>query len=309
MSIVTIQKCPICSSIKIKPEFVCKDYLTSNENFDVYMCQQCEFLFTNNFPSNNSIGKYYDNPKYISHSDTKQGFINKLYHFVRAYVIKRKLNFVCRQAGKKNGKILDIGCGTGYFLNEAKRKGWETAGIEKNEQARKSATEHFNLFVKHETHIYEFPKDSFDVITLWHVLEHLEDLSEIMEKIYDLLLSDGIAVIALPNCSSYDARHYKTYWAGYDLPRHLWHFTPKTMELLAKKFNFNIVYKKPMHFDSFYVSILSEKYKRHTYVIAFIKAMFIGAVSNIKALRNKDKGSSIVYVLKKNSSMNLEQKH
>jgi 2-polyprenyl-3-methyl-5-hydroxy-6-metoxy-1,4-benzoquinol methylase len=215
-------------------------------------------------------------------------------------MVKRKLNFICKQSNKTTGKILDIGCGTGYFLNEAKHKGWETFGIEKNKNANKLAIEHFDLFVKPETHIYKFSKESFDVITLWHVLEHFEDLSEIMEKIYGLLSPDGIAVIAVPNCSSYDAKHYRAYWAGYDIPRHLWHFTPKTMDLLAKKFGFTIVHKKTMPFDAFYVSFLSEKYRKVNSFAAFIKAMFTGAVSNIKALSDKDRASSIIFVLKKN---------
>lgn len=284
----------------VKPKFICRDYLASNEDFSVYTCLQCEFLFTNNFPSNNSIGKYYDDPKYISHSDTKKGVVNKIYHFVRAYTIKQKLNFVCKQSGKQTGRILDIGCGTGYFINKAKHSGWEVVGTEKNEPARIVAVKHFGLFVKPEEHLYKFKDGSFDVITLWHVLEHLEDFNDIVEKIYDLLTPDGVAVIALPNCSSYDARHYKEYWAGYDIPRHLWHFTPKTIELFAKKFNFHIAYKKPMPFDAYYVSLLSERYKRNNLVVAAVKAMFIGAVSNIKTLIDKDKGSAMIYVLKKN---------
>jgi 2-polyprenyl-3-methyl-5-hydroxy-6-metoxy-1,4-benzoquinol methylase len=285
--------------MNIKSEFICKDYFASGEEFEICICRQCNFLFTNNFPSNNSMGKYYDDLKYISHSDIKKGFINKLYHFVRAYMIKRKLNFVCKQSKKKTGKILDVGCGTGYFLNEAKRKGWETYGIEKNERAGKMAIEHFDLYVKPEHHIYEFPKACFDVITLWHVLEHLEDLNEIMGKIYDLLSPDGIVVIAVPNCSSYDAKHYKTYWAGYDVPRHLWHFTPRTMELFVKKFKFNITCKKVMPFDAFYISLLSEKYKNINSFIAFVKAMFTGAVSTVRALFDKNKGSSMIFTLKK----------
>ncbi|MDR1199444.1 MAG: class I SAM-dependent methyltransferase [Prevotellaceae bacterium] len=303
MSFVAIQKCPLCGSIKISPEFICKDYFASGEQFEIYICRQCGFLFTNNFPSNNCIGKYYDSPQYISHSDTKKGLTNKLYHFVRAYMLKRKLNFVCKQSKKKTGKILDIGCGTGYFLNEAKHKGWETFGIEKNEQAHKLAVEYFDLLVKPEAHIYKFPKESFDVITLWHVLEHLENLNEIMEKMHGLLLQDGIVVIAVPNCASYDARHYKTYWAGYDVPRHLWHFTPETMKLLAEKFKFNIVHKKVMPFDAFYISLLSEKYRKANDFAAFMKAMLTGTISTVKALSDKDKGSSIIYVLKKNAQV------
>jgi 2-polyprenyl-3-methyl-5-hydroxy-6-metoxy-1,4-benzoquinol methylase len=214
-------------------------------------------------------------------------------------MVKRKLKFICKQLNKKTGTILDIGCGTGYFLNEAKRKGWKTFGIEKNGQARNTATEYFNLFIKPEAHIYKFSHESFDVITLWHALEHLENLNDIMEKIHKLLLPEGIAVIAAPNCNSYDAKYYKTYWAGYDVPRHLWHFTSKTMELLAEKFKFDIVHKKTMPLDAFYVSLLSEKYRKTNILIASIKAMITGTVSVIKSLYNKDIGSSIIYVLKK----------
>jgi 2-polyprenyl-3-methyl-5-hydroxy-6-metoxy-1,4-benzoquinol methylase len=226
-------------------------------------------------------------------------------------MVKRKLKLVCNQSKKKTGKILDIGCGTGHFLNEAKRKGWETFGTEKNERAIKFAIESFNIFVKPEHHIYKFPKASFDVITLWHVLEYMEDISEIMEKIYDLLLPDGIVVIAVPNHNSYDAKHYQIRWAGYDIPRHLWHFTPKTMELFVNKFKFNIIHKSTMPFDTFYVSLLSEKYKKTRGFIAFVSAMFTGAVSNINALFDKNKGSSIIYVLKKadHVSGSLKQGH
>jgi len=302
MSNIRIEKCPLCGSVKIKSKFACKDYLVSNEEFEIYFCMDCEFLFTNNFPSGDSIGKYYDASEYISHSDTKQGIINKIYHYVRKYMMKKKMKFICKLSGKQTGKILDVGCGTGYFLNYAKGKGWETAGIEKNEHARNTAEKQFGLYVKHEKHIYNFPKENFDTITLWHVLEHLEDLDDIMGKIYNLLLPDGIAVIAMPNCSSYDARHYKTYWAGYDVPRHLWHFVPQTMEILAKKSNFHVVCKKPMCFDAYYVSLLSEKYKDRNIVFALIKAFIIGSISNIKTWseNGKDKGSAMIYVLKKN---------
>jgi 2-polyprenyl-3-methyl-5-hydroxy-6-metoxy-1,4-benzoquinol methylase len=300
MSIVTIEKCPICGSIMIKPKFASKDYLASGEAFDVYICQQCEFLFTNSFPSNHSIGKYYDAHESISHSDTKKDLMSKLYHFVRAFMIKQKFNFVCKQLGKQTGRILDIGCDTGYFLNKAKQNGWECVGIEKNERTRNIAAKQFGLFIQPEEHLYKFPKENFDVITLWHVLEQLEDLNDIMGKLRNLILPDGIIVVAVPNCNSYDAQHYKTYWAGYDIPRHLWHFTPKTMELLTKKFNLTITHKKLLPFDAFYVSLLSEKYKQNNIAVALIKAMFIGAVSNIKASIDKDKSSSIIYVLKKN---------
>ena len=296
-----IEICPLCGSINLKPKFVCKDYFASNEEFELYSCLDCGFLFTQNFPSNDVIGKYYDVSEYVSHSDTKEGIVNKIYHTVRQYMINKKMNFVEKQSGKERGAILDMGCGTGYFLNAAKQKGWDTVGIEKSEHARNAAINRFGLNVYDETHIDHLPQAHFDVITLWHVLEHLEDLNEVMDKIYRLLLPNGIAVIAVPNCSSYDAQHYKTCWAAYDVPRHLWHFTPQTMTMLAEKFNFKIVRQKLLAFDSFYVSLLSEKYKRTNPVVAHIKAFVIGLLSNMKTWpkKGKNKGSSVVFVLRK----------
>lgn len=299
---IRIEKCPLCGSVKIKSQFACNDYLVSNDAFEIYSCMECEFLFTNNFPSANSIGKYYDASEYISHSDTKKGFTSKIYHAVRKHMIKEKMKFVCKQSGKQTGKILDVGCGTGYFLDCAKRKGWEAVGIEKNEAARNLAEKQFGLYVKREKHIYNFPKAYFDAITLWHVLEHIEDLGEMLTKIHNLLSPDGIAVIAVPNCSSYDARHYKARWAGYDVPRHLWHFTPQTMELWVKKFNFQITHKKPLFFDAFYISLLSEKgFKGKNTVAALVKAFVIGSISTVKtwSKKGRDKGSAMIYVLKK----------
>lgn len=300
MSYIHIEKCPLCGSANVKPEFVCKDYYASNEEFNIYRCVQCNFLFTNNFPDKNSIGQYYNSSEYISHSNDKSGFVNKLYYSIRKYAINNKLKYVCKKADRKTGKICDIGCGIGYFLNAARNKGWQTVGIEKNESARNTAQETFGLCIKDTDEINSLPNASFDVVTLWHVLEHIENLSEMMEKIHSLLLPDGIAVIAVPNCISYDARHYREFWAAYDVPRHLWHFTPQTLEVLANKFNFRITDKKPMLFDSFYVSLLSEKYRRSNTAIALIKAFATGLASNINTwFKGKDKASSVIYVLRK----------
>jgi len=299
MSNIRIEKCPLCNSKNLKPKFVCKDYFVSHESFELYSCIDCGFVLTQNFPSHDTIGKYYEASEYVSHSDTKQGIVNRMYHAVRKYMLKKKLKFVCKQSGKQTGKMLDVGCGTGYFLNAAKQKGWETVGIEKSEHARNLAINRFELTVKSEDHLNTLPPESFDVITLWHVLEHLENLNEIMDSLHNLLLPDGTAVIAVPNCSSYDAQHYQTYWAAYDVPRHLWHFTPQTMKFLANKFNFQIIRQKPLNFDSFYVSLLSEKYKGGNKVTALVKAFIIGLISNIKTIFSKDKGSSMIFVLKK----------
>jgi 2-polyprenyl-3-methyl-5-hydroxy-6-metoxy-1,4-benzoquinol methylase/predicted RNA-binding Zn-ribbon protein involved in translation (DUF1610 family) len=299
MSSVNIKKCPVCGDEKIEFNFTCKDNFASGEDFNIYYCRQCGFTFTNGFPSSDDIDKYYDNPEYISHSDTKKGLENKLYHFVRRYMLKSKLRLVCRQSKKSKGKLLDLVCGTGYFLKMAKRKGWETVGIERDARARQSAIENFYLNVKAEAYLHTLPVYNFDVITLWHVLEHLENLNGSMQRIYDLLADDGIVVIALPNCNSYDARHYKNDWAAYDVPRHLWHFTPKTFKILAEKHDFKIVRKKRMPMDSFYISLLTEKYRHSNTFIKYFKAISIGTIGAIKSLFSKSQSSSVIYVLKK----------
>ena len=299
MSIVFVKKCPLCGSEEVKFKFICKDNFASFEDFKIYSCQKCGFVLTNGFPTSDCIGSYYNNSEYISHSDTKKGLINKLYHFVRKYMLKKKLRLIYRQNKKTTGKLLDIGCGTGYFLNMAKTKGWQTFGIEKNENARQSAIENFGLDVKSDEHFQTLENNSFDVITLWHVLEHLENLNESMQKIYNLLVPNGVAVVALPNCNSYDAKRYKKDWAAYDVPRHLWHFTPKTFDVLAKKHKFTISRKKRMPLDSFYISLLSEKYKRSNVLVKYFRAFLIGTIGATKSIFSKNSSSSIIYVLRK----------
>lgn len=275
----------------------CKDFYASGEPFEIACCEDCGFRFTQGFPIEAEIGKYYETPGYISHSDTKKGLINELYHRVRKQMLNRKASLVSRVLGKKTGRLLDIGTGTGYFSNAMKERGWQVEAIEKNAQARLFALQHFGLDVKEETALNKYPSGNFNVITLWHVMEHLEQLNKTWERLYQILDNQGVLIIAVPNCLSYDARKYKEKWAAYDVPRHLWHFTPDTMKQLGEKHGFALTEQHPMPFDAFYVSILSEKYKKSRF--PFLLGMTGGTVAWLSALGKPEQSSSVIYVFKK----------
>ena len=248
MALVKIEHCPLCGSNEFEECFLCEDYLSSRERFHICDCKQCGFRFTNDFPNEETIGRYYDSPDYISHSDSEKGVINKLYHFFRKIMLRRKVRLVQRFANNKNS-LLDIGCGTGYFLHAAAADGFEVMGIEKSRTAKEHAISHFKLHVEEDlSHINTH--NPFQVITLWHVLEHIENLNQSIEKIHTLLAEQGTLIVALPNHHSHDAAKYGKYWAAYDVPRHLWHFHPETVHLLMKKHGFKIVEQQTMPLDA-----------------------------------------------------------
>jgi len=284
--------CPICNSNEYSLELSAKDFTVSKESFDVVSCKNCGLWQTFPFPDKNIIGRYYESKEYISHSDTKETLFDKIYHFVRNITIKQKTNLVKKYVPR--GTILDFGCGTGYFLENCKKTGFNTYGIEPNDNARNLAIQK-GLEVKSDISYFVDNNISFDVITLWHVLEHLYNPKEFINLAYELLNDKKYLIIAVPNRLSYDAKFYKEFWAGYDVPRHLFHFTQNDIKNLIKD-KFVLKQINPMYFDSFYVSILSEKYKGNRY--SFISGMLRGCLSNASALFT-NQYSSLIYVLQK----------
>lgn len=299
MPTIVLESCPVCGSHDIKKVFDAVDHFSSGETFPLFDCRGCGFHFTNSFPSRDTIGRYYDSPGYISHSNTREGIVNKLYHFARRIMLKRKVRLVSRYTRTKPARLLDMGCGTGHFLHEAKEEGFIVTGIEKDEKAREYAHAGFGLEVKDEESFWNLESKSFDAITLWHVLEHLEELNESIEKIKSILAPGGTVMIALPNHRSYDAKHYKTFWAAYDVPRHLWHFSPHTVEKLLAKHGLVIAEQKRMPLDAFYISLLSEKYKGTPALPGFVKACWIGTAGLIGSLFSTRQSSSLLYIAKK----------
>lgn len=299
MPIITITNCPVCGSDDLKKVFDAVDHFSSGEVFPLFDCAHCGFRFTNNFPSEDTIGRYYDSPEYISHSDSDKGMINRLYHYFRKRMLRKKVDLVAAHASGNPIRLLDIGCGTGYFLQAAKERGWIVSGIEKDKKARERATIRSGLTVSDENGFWKIENSSFDVVTLWHVLEHLENLNETIRKIHEVITPDGIAVLALPNCGSYDAGFYQERWAAYDIPRHLWHFSPKTVEKLVAKYQLEIVKKVRMPLDAFYISLLSEKYKGSNPLIQYGRAFGIGMIGFLRSLSDLKQSSSIIYIVKK----------
>ena len=245
-------------------------------------------------PSASDLPKYYQSEEYISHTDTQRNLFEKVYHGVRSYSLQKKIRLIDKQT--PIGKLLDIGCGTGDFLEVAKKHGWEITGIEPNKDARDIAAKKTNSLIYDTVALNDFEANSFDVITLWHVLEHLPNLEMHVKLFNHLLKPNGLLIIAVPNYNSFDSKHYKEFWAAYDVPRHLWHFSQNSIKSLFGKENLKVVKTSPMKFDSYYVSLLSEKIK--TGKMNPIKAFYIGFQSNFKAIVTSEY-SSLVYSLKK----------
>jgi 2-polyprenyl-3-methyl-5-hydroxy-6-metoxy-1,4-benzoquinol methylase len=253
--------CPVCNSAEINPLLTIKDHSVSKEEFVVWQCSNCTLRFTQDVPDENSIGRYYKSEDYISHTNTDKGFINKAYQKVRDYTLQQKAKLIVEETGVDKGSLLDIGCGTGAFLKTMQEKEWQVKGIEPDEDARKLAKQLYGLSIDEPAIMNELKDHSFDAITLWHVLEHVHHLHEYIEQLKRLLKPAGKLFIAVPNYQSKDAAIYRLHWAAYDIPRHLYHFSPKSINVLMQQHRLRIEKQKPMWFDSFYISMLSSKYR------------------------------------------------
>ncbi len=268
-----------------------KDFSVSGESFSLLLNEEYQILKTHPQPTLDKLGSYYEFEDYISHTDGKRTLFEKMYHFIKRKAIRDKVSLINSYQPLK-GRILDIGAGTGDFLLEAKNQNWDILGIEPNDKAKGIA---LGKGIKFGDTIEKLESNSFDVITMWHVLEHVPDVEHQVAELKRLLKPSGTIIVAVPNFKSYDAKYYKEFWAAYDVPRHLWHFSKTAIEKLFDKQNMNLEDIKPMWFDSFYVSLLSEKYKSGK--MNFISGFFIGLISNVSGLFKKE-FSSHIYVLK-----------
>ncbi|MCC5944194.1 MAG: class I SAM-dependent methyltransferase [Bernardetiaceae bacterium] len=301
MSEIIYSQCPICGSPHIEPFQVAQDYTVSQQIFRIDICRDCHTAFTQGVPDEAHIGAFYKSDTYISHSDTQKGLFNKTYHKVRNYMLGRKRRLIENlqpTISEEPKQLLDIGCGTGYFLDTMRKGGWKVSGIEPDDDARHFGKQNFSLEIDSPEKLNALPNASFEVITLWHVLEHIHRIHEYMQHIRRLLTEKGKVIIAVPNYKSKDAYTYGEDWAGWDVPRHLWHFSPLAMQNLAIKHGFDISYKEAMPFDPFYVALLSEKYRKNE--LAPLSGFWRGAMSFLSAQKNVNNASSIIYVLQPN---------
>lgn len=272
----------------------CEDYLVSHQKFDLIYNKKFDLLETTPRPPKSELSFYYKSEDYISHTDSTRSITEKLYYLVKKYTLNRKLNHI-NSFLTVDKNLLDVGCGTGDFLKKCKENNWKVVGVEPNRDAKEIAIDKLGIDTEIYTNINEINSLKFDVITLWHVLEHVVDLEYYITKLKSLLKPNGVLVIAVPNYKSFDANYYGQFWAAYDVPRHLWHFSKKSIQLLFEKYKFTLQKILPMYFDSFYISILSEKNKSKKG--NFLKAVFVGFLSNFRALITKEHSSQI-YVLK-----------
>ncbi len=294
-----IDHCPICGGKKFSQTATSIDYTVSQETFNIIACTNCDFTLTSPRPDLSMLGEYYLSENYISHSNKAATFLDRIYLLARKFTLRWKVKILkTYYPAEKNIHVLDYGCGTGEFLKSCKEAGFDIYGVEPSQTAREKSSD-TNSITIHKS-IDDLGQTKFSIITMWHVLEHVPDFQEILLKLKSQLTDDGILIIAVPNHKSFDALVYKQKWAGYDVPRHLWHFSSDTMKRLLNNIDFKLVDIMGMKLDAYYVSLVSEKYKaaNRSTLTGYINAFVNGMKSNQKARRTGEY-SSLIYIVKK----------
>ena len=286
-------KCPWCGSNKAQINLWLKDEFLTKKDFHICECLNCGLLYTMPRPSKEKIGAYYKSDEYYSHQENKKGFVPRLYEAIKKINLKHKFRLASRDLPV--GKLLDIGCGVGDFLHVAENKGWQCTGVEPSEEAREIARQRIKGDLLYSEDLNHLPDQSFDLITMWHVLEHVDDLKWQVAQLQRLIKPDGRIVIAVPNYRSYDGRFYNAYWAAYDVPRHLNHFNKTVITKIFKTSGLSLVSMDKLVWDAYYISFMSEQYKHH--FMPLVRGVFRGLVSNTKARRSGE-WSSLVYVFR-----------
>jgi len=287
-----LEECPACKHTLLTNYLICEDHAASKESFALVQCKKCSLVITNPRPDQDHIGSYYQHSDYISHTNKANNPVNWLYKQVRKITLAQKTSLIKSHSDQK--RILDFGCGTGLFIQHLQKDGFIATGFEPSPQARTIAENLTGLPIL--DNLKQLEQKTFDIISAWHVIEHVHELRLTLKALRKSLAEDGLLFVALPNHQSYDAQHYGSYWAAYDVPRHLSHFNQVSLEKLAQECKLNLIKTYPMKFDAYYVSLLSEKYK--TGKTNYLKAFQIGMKSNQQA-RKTSEYSSLIYVLTK----------
>jgi len=294
---VHYDKCPLCLSENTGSYLSVKDHFLSKEEFEIFRCSSCGFIFTQDHPDENSISDYYKSEDYLSHNDRTGSLSALLYRIVRSLMLKRKLGIVKRFSGLNSGTLLDIGSGSGHFASFMKCKGWKVSGIEINTKAREESSQKFDIQIFDPDQISSLDSGSFNCITLWHSLEHFHDPFKYAGEIKRLLKPEGVCILALPNSASCDAHYYREFWGAWDVPRHLWHFNPETFSMFSDLSGFTLKDTLSLPLDVFYISTLSEKYQSSGlyFISGIIKGMWFSFLSAFK----NERRSSMIYILSK----------
>lgn len=290
-----LKECPVCSGSDFSSFLEGKDYFLSRECFSIQSCNHCGFKFTNPRPDFDHASKYYETEKYISHNAKDGGLIAAVYRIARFFAIRKKFSII--QSLSPGRRLLDVGCGTAELLNYCRKNGMDVKGVEPNARARDFAKQNYSIEVFQKLNDLKEEERKFDCISLWHVLEHLPSLAQSLKDIDDLLQPMGVLIIAVPNAESWDAGHYGKFWAAYDLPRHLYHFSESSLRRLLENHSFEIVEKIPQKLDAYYISLLSEQYKSGSRNL--VKATINGLRSNFNACKRKHGYSSIIFAIRR----------
>lgn len=296
---ITINHCPVCEESQFSSLTSCVDNTVSHETFKIVKCTNCDFTLTSPRPEDSKLGGYYLSDNYISHSNKATTLLDRVYLLARRFTLQWKVNLLLKYYTNQNKiNILDYGCGTGEFLKSCKDAGFTISGVEPSRNARAKSSE--TNQIKIQESLDKLERQNFNIITMWHVLEHIPNFEEVIQKLKSKLTDDGILFIAVPNHKSFDGQYYQNHWAGFDVPRHLWHFSSGTMKKILVKNNLNLIDICGMKLDSYYVSLLSEKYKSEnkTTLKGCINAVINGLRSNQKAKKTGEY-SSLIYIIKK----------
>jgi 2-polyprenyl-3-methyl-5-hydroxy-6-metoxy-1,4-benzoquinol methylase len=294
----THEECIVCGAREFITAFKCIDHLVSSKEFSIMRCKACGFMFTQGIPEPAQIGAYYESPEYISHTGGRKSLTDILYGISRSIMLRHKTGIVKKFTNTAKGTILDIGAGTGHFVMQMQKIGWNALGVEISDNARRHATEINEISLIPSLKEGNFAENSFDAITMWHVLEHIHEPEVYLNNLCTILKKGGILIIALPNPESTDARHYKNNWAAYDVPRHLWHFSINHINTLTSRAGLRPVAVKRMPLDAFYIAILSERHRQSRF--ALIKGLLKGSYFWLAAAISKEKCSSLIHIYIKN---------
>jgi 2-polyprenyl-3-methyl-5-hydroxy-6-metoxy-1,4-benzoquinol methylase len=297
MTYQEFKPCPLCGAPEQIPFAGCTDFMVSKESYTLMRCLSCGVVYTLDPPSEEEMKRYDKLNQKLKLGESPSGLIGRLYFRVRNHMLRRKAKLVETQAYRTNGSLLNYGAKTGFFSNRMERRGWKVTSVEKYHEERLFSLEMFHHRMIDIPEMENLHDGTFDVITLWHVFEHSHDPNGLLDRLYKLLRPGGILIMACPNIQSTDAMHYGPYWAAYDVPRHLWHFCPSSISGLALRHGFTLMHHERLPFDSFYISVLSEKSMRHR--MAFIRGMAVGFRSWMVSLTRRGKSSSLVYVFRK----------
>jgi len=289
-----LNQCPVCHNREFRYHLTCRDHTVSGETFDIVECDDCGFRVTNPRPGDDEMGQYYESEDYTPHQNTNQGLIDTLYRWIRLYTLRSKHRLISSLVADPPGRLLDFGCGTGEFLNLCQSRGWTAHGLDPDPDAQDIAAEKYDLSVEDPEQIQNLPTNHFDVITLWHVLEHVPQLSKTIEHLKRTLAPTGTLLVALPNCASLDAQYYDEHWAGYDVPRHLYHFRPSDVRRLFNRSGMTVADVCPMRLDAFYVSLLSEQYQDGW----LLRAPVVALLSTLWATRHPHRYSAQLYLIR-----------